>query len=72
MLRPVVIADPRSDSEVVIFDCVLDGGDWVLSDGSLAPGETPGVTELPLSARLLLVDGEWKLDALAEDDRACA
>jgi hypothetical protein len=49
----------------------LDGGEWVLTDGSLAPGEVPGVARLSFSAKLRLINGTWMLDGLAEDDRAC-
>jgi hypothetical protein len=71
LLRPVVIADPRSENEAFIFDCILDGGEWVRADGSLDDGEIPGSARLPLSARIKLIDGTWILDGLSTDDRAC-
>ena len=52
LLRPVVVADPRSDTEAIIFDCVLDGGNWVTDDGTLAEGETPGIDRFPVISRV--------------------
>lgn len=72
VLRPVVIADPRSDTEAFIFDCQLDGTVLVNADGSLADGQIPGVKEFPQIASVVKVDGEWIVDRLTRDERACA
>jgi hypothetical protein len=72
VLRPVVIADPRSDTEAFIFDCQLDGTVFVNSDGTLADGQIPGVKEFPQIASVIKRDGEWIVDRLTRDERACA
>ena len=72
VLRPVVIADPRSVTEAFIFDCVLDGSGWRKSDGSLAKGEVAGVKRSPQIARIVKVDGRWITDVVSTDDRVCA
>ena len=72
VLRPVVVADPRSDTEAFIFDCQFDGTVFVNADGTLADGETPGVREFPQIASVVKVDGEWIVERLTRDERACA
>lgn len=73
VLRPVVIADPRSDTEAFIFDCQLDGTVFVADvDGSLADDQVPGVKEFPQIASVVKRDGEWIVDRLTRDERACA
>ena len=71
VLRPVVVADPRSDTEAFIFDCQLDGTAFVNDDGSLPEGTTPGVREFPQIASVILQDGKWIVDRLTRDERAC-
>ncbi len=71
VLRPVVVADPRSDTEAFIFDCQLDGTIFVNEDGSLPEGTTPGVREFPQIASVILQDGKWIVDRLTRDERAC-
>jgi hypothetical protein len=72
VLRPIVLADPRTEDEAFIFDCQLDGVVYVNdADGSLADGEVPGVTEFPQVASLVRVDRRWLLDRLSRDERAC-
>jgi hypothetical protein len=71
VLRPVVIADPRSDTEAFIFDCQLDGTVFVNSDGSVADGQVPGVKEFPQIASVVKRDGVWIVDRLTRDERAC-
>ena len=68
----MVIADPRSDTEAFIFDCQLDGTVFVNSDGTLADGQIPGVKEFPQIASVIKRDGEWIVDRLTRDERACA
>ncbi|MEM1334012.1 MAG: hypothetical protein AAGG08_11180 [Actinomycetota bacterium] len=72
VLRPVVIADPRSETEAFIFDCQFDGTVFVNTDGTLAEGQTPGVKEFPQIASIVKVDGEWIVERLTRDERACA
>lgn len=72
LLRPIVIADPRSNTEAFIFDCQFDGTVFVNSDGSLAEGQTPGVKAFPQIASVIKVDGEWIVERLTRDERACA
>ncbi len=72
VLRPVVIADPRSDTEAFIFDCQLDGTVFVNSDGTLADGQVPGVKEFPQIASVVKRDGAWIVERLTTDERACA
>lgn len=71
VLRPVVIADPRSDSEAFIFDCQLDGTVFVNADGSLPDGQTRGVKQFPQIASVVYQDGEWIVERLTRDERAC-
>ncbi|MEP2372697.1 hypothetical protein [Ilumatobacter sp.] len=71
VLRPVVVADPRSETEAFIFDCQLDGTVFVNEDGSLPEGTTRGVREFPQIASVILQDGEWIVDRLTRDERAC-
>ena len=71
VLRPVVIADPRSDTEAFIFDCQLDGTVFVNADGSLADGQTRGVKEFPQIASVVRMDGTWIVERLTRDERAC-
>jgi hypothetical protein len=72
LLRPVVIDDPRSDTEAIIFDCQLDASAWVNADGTLADGRAPGVQQYPQIARMKKVDGRWLADTVTSDDRVCA
>jgi len=71
VLRPVVLADPRSDDEAFIFDCAISGSNYVSADGSLVEGETPGSKRAPLLIRLVRVDGVWVVDDIQDDERAC-
>ncbi|MFN3256256.1 MAG: hypothetical protein ACE37B_11205 [Ilumatobacter sp.] len=71
VLRPIVLADPRSDDEAFIFDCAISGSNYVNTDGSLADGETPGSETAPLIIRLVRVDGGWIVTDIQDDERAC-
>jgi hypothetical protein len=72
LLRPIVIATPRSDTEAFIFDCQLDASVLRNADGSLVEGETPGVKQVPQLARLVKQDGRWLVATATTDDRACS
>jgi hypothetical protein len=71
VLRPVVLADPRSDDEAFIFDCAISGSNYVNADGSLVDGGTPGSERAPSIIRLVRVDGGWIVDDIQDDERAC-
>ena len=71
VLRPVVLADPRSADEAFIFDCAISGSNYVNADGSLVAGETPGAELAPLIVRLIRLDGAWIVDDIQDDERAC-
>lgn len=72
VLRPVVIADPRSELEAFIFDCAISGSHYVREDGSLADGEVGGTIRAPLIVRLVKQDGGWLVDDIQDDERACS
>jgi hypothetical protein len=72
VLRPIVIADPRSASEAYIFDCQLDGTVLRNADGSLADSEIEGVKSAPQIARIVNVNGHWITDKITVDNRVCA
>jgi hypothetical protein len=72
LFRPVVIAEPRSDTEAFVFDCQIDATGWRNADGSFAEGDTPGVKRSPQIARMKKIDGRWLTDGVSTDDRVCA
>lgn len=72
VLRPVVIADPRSEDEAFIFDCLISGSHYLNQDGSLAEGEVPGTVLAPLIVRVVKTDGGWIVDDIQDDERACS
>lgn len=72
VLRPVVIADPRSETEAFIFDCAISGSHYLKADGTLAAGEVGGTTRAPLIVRLVNQDGVWLVDDIQDDVRACS
>ncbi|MGK2886394.1 MAG: hypothetical protein ACSLE8_16745 [Rhodococcus sp. (in: high G+C Gram-positive bacteria)] len=72
VLRPVVIADPRSETEAFIFDCAISGSHYLKADGTLAAGEVGGTTRAPLIVRLVNQDGVWLVDDIQDDERACS
>ena len=72
VFRPIVISDPRSDTEAFIFDCQLDASVRRNTDGSLVDGEVPGVKRFPQIARMVKVDGRWIVDIVSSDQRVCA
>lgn len=72
VLRPVVLADPRSETEAFIFDCAISGSHYLDAEGNLAPGEVGGTIEAPLIVRLVLQDDRWLVDDIQDDERACA
>jgi hypothetical protein len=72
VLRPVVIADPRSDDEAFIFDCLISGSHYLNADGSLADGEVPGTVLAPLIVRVVMTEAGWIVDDIQDDERACS
>lgn len=71
VLRPVVWGEERSDSTAIVMDCMLDGGVWLLPDGSLGPGSTPGVVENGLGARMTVEGGSWMAAGVSNEPMAC-
>ncbi len=72
VLRPTVIGDMRTDTQAVVFDCMLDGGVWRLPDGSLGEGSTPGVIANGLGAMVTLDRGRWIVSQVANQPDACS
>jgi hypothetical protein len=70
VLRPVVLGEGRTDSEGIVFDCMLDGGVWRLPDGSLGADSTPGVAPNGVAAKVSLSD-HWAINGLATQPEAC-
>jgi len=70
VLRPEVMGEERSDTTALIVDCVLDGGVFLLPDGSLAPGSTRGVEESGSAFRLVLSDN-WQVTEAGSFEQAC-
>lgn len=62
-LRPFVVADPRSATEVYVNDCQLDGSYWMDSAGNPLPGERAAVRRNGVLVKLVLRDGQWLVDA---------
>lgn len=71
VLRPIVLGEERTDTQAIIFDCMLDGGVWRLPDGSLGSESTPGVVSNGLGSRLIFEDGSWKALSVANQPEAC-
>lgn len=71
VLRPTVLADPRSDDEAFIFDCALSASRYVDADGDFVDGGSPGTQLAPLLVRLVRQDGGWIVDDIQDDERAC-
>lgn len=71
VLRPVVLGEGRTDTEGIVFDCMLDGGVWRLPDGSLGADSTPGVAPNGLAASVVEVGDSWVVDRLANQPEAC-
>lgn len=71
-LRPYVVADPRSETEAIVFDCQLDGTYWSnAATGEPLPGETVTVHQLGASARMVLRDGRWIVLTAGPEGAAC-
>ena len=71
VLRPTVIGDMRTDTQAVVFDCMLDGGVWRLPDGSLGEGSNVGVGASGVSSVVDLQAGRWRIEGLARQVEAC-
>jgi hypothetical protein len=72
VLRPVVIADPRSDTEAFVFSCGLVASIYVNADDSIVEGETPGVDRQAVITQVVKQDdGTWIVDQVQGDERAC-
>jgi len=71
VLRPSVLGEDRSDTTAIVFDCVLDGGYFVLPDGSLAPGSVRGVIASGVGYRLELIGSDWLVSDWGVQEDAC-
>jgi hypothetical protein len=71
-LRPHVVADARSETEAIVFDCQLDGTYWSnAATGEPLPGETVTVHQLGASARMVLRNGRWIVLTAGPEGAAC-
>ncbi len=71
VLRPHVVGEQRSDSFGIVFDCALDGGVFLMPDGTLAPGSTRGVELSGTAAPVRSTGDGWLVDRIADQDDAC-
>ncbi|MFZ9629585.1 MAG: hypothetical protein ACO3C1_09580 [Ilumatobacteraceae bacterium] len=71
VLRPTVAGDEKTATTALVMDCMLDGGVFLQSDGSLAEGSSWGVGEVGRGARLTMVDGRWMVRQIGETEAAC-
>ena len=71
VLRPQVTGDDRSDVMAIVFDCVLDGGYFLMPDGSLAAGSTFGVVESAVAYRLEIGATHWVVTQTGRQPSAC-
>ncbi|MBI4933350.1 MAG: hypothetical protein HY828_05695 [Actinobacteria bacterium] len=71
VLRPQVIGDERTETDGIVFDCVLDGGVFRMPDGSLAEGSTIGVVADGVGYRMASVQGTWKVTGVGTQPEAC-
>lgn len=59
VMRPWVIEDGRSDTEVNVVDCINDGSTMRAIDGSLGPGSFNGWGRHGYWVNMVKVDGKW-------------
>ncbi len=71
VLRPYVIGDQRTASYAIVFDCVLDGGVFLMPDGSLAEGSIWGVVPHGQSVPVNLTASGWIAEYVAGQAEAC-
>jgi hypothetical protein len=69
--RPVVIADPRSDTQAFVFSCGLVASVLVNADGSIVEGEVPNDRQPIVTEVVKQDDGTWIANRVQEDERAC-
>ena len=72
VFQPWLLGDDRTETTAIVADCVLDGGVFRLSDGTLAPGSTLGVGMHGKAARMELIDGAWKVVEEGSFDGGCS
>ena len=72
VFQPSVLSDERTESYAIVADCLLDGGVFRMSDGSLAEGSSLGVGRHGTAARMELIDGQWKVVAEGSFDGGCS
>jgi hypothetical protein len=72
VLRPRVLGEARTEATAIVFDCALDGGVFLLPDGSLAPGSTRGVSPVGTAAPMTVGgNGEWITEYIVRQAEAC-
>lgn len=71
VLRPEVMGEERTGETALVIDCMLDGGVFLLPDGSLAPGSTRGVAESGGAFRMRLSGDQWQVTEAGSYEQAC-
>ena len=68
LLRPYVLADNRSDVSAVVLDCTLSSEEWLQAD---QPNSLSSPMRLGSITTMILNDGRWMIDVVAEEGGAC-
>lgn len=66
VLRPVVMGERRTDTEALIYDCMLDGAVTLETDGQLSPDSGWGVSAEGGQALMHLDGGTWRAGRMAD------
>lgn len=70
LLRPQVLGEERSSTHALVFDCVVDGSEFVSTGTTLEQNNTD-IAEVGIAARMDLIDGEWRITEIGSTDLAC-
>ena len=68
-LRPYVLADQRTPTTAVIFDCTVSDEAFVLRAAPVRESSEP--VQRGQLATMVLIEGRWKVEAFAEEPTAC-
>ena len=68
-LRPYVLADQRTPTSAVIFDCTISDEAFVLRATPARESSEP--VQRGQLATMVLIEGRWKVEAFAEEPTAC-
>jgi hypothetical protein len=68
-LRPYVLADQRTPTSAVIFDCTVSDEAFVLRAAPAREGSEP--VQRGQLATMVLIEGRWKVEAFVEEPTAC-